>query len=364
MPLVDLKAQYRTIEREIDGALREVLESQQFILGPAVESFEDSFARYLGVTHFVGASSGTTALWLALRAVGVEEGDEVVTTALTYFATIEAIAGCGAVPVFVDVEPRTLTLDPALVERAIGPKTKAIVAVHLYGQTADMDALNSLAAARGVTVVEDAAQAAGSRYKGRKAGTLARAAAFSFYPGKNLGAYGDAGGVATSDDAVAAAVRRLRHHGMEEKNRHDVMGINARMDALQAAVLSAKLPRLDAWNAARRRLAEAYRRALTGVAELACLEGADAGESNQHLFVVRHRRRDALLAHLRGRGIEAAVHYPIASHRQPALGALATTPGLLPVVERAVGEVLSLPLFPEMTPAQVTRVIDAIRSFR
>lgn len=363
IPLVDLAAQYRALKPEMDRAIIAAVESGQFILGPAVETFEADFAAYLGAKHFVGCQSGTSAITLMLQAAGLGAGDEVVTAPLTYFATTEGILQAGAVPVYADVDPRTLNIDPKKVEAALTKKTKAILAVHLYGQPADMDALNDLAKRKGLLVFEDAAQAAGSSHKGKKAGTLGEAASFSFYPGKNLGAYGDAGGVATDDDAAALALKRLRNHGCDVKNHHLLPAGNERLETIQGAVLGVKLPHLDSWNAARRGHADAYRAALNGVKDLGFVEELRGMTSNYHLFVVRHPRRDALLAHLRARGIMADIHYPLASHLQPALGARRGEPGQFPVAEKACAEILSLPLYPELTPALIGRVAAAVREF-
>ncbi|MBI5630301.1 MAG: DegT/DnrJ/EryC1/StrS family aminotransferase [Elusimicrobia bacterium] len=363
IPLVDLKAQDQSIRAEIGQALAPVLASQHFVLGPAVESFEREFAAYLGVKYCVGVSSGTSALWLLLKACGVGPGDEVVTTPLTFFATVEAILLCGAKPVFADVEPRTLNLDPVQVEKVLTSKTKVILPVHLYGQPADMANFRDLSRRRGLILLEDAAQAAGSLYKGRKAGSLARAAAFSFYPGKNLGAYGDAGAVATDDEALARALRALRNHGSEKKNYHDALAGNERMADVQAAVLSAKLAHLDLWNAARRRHAQTYRQALAGLAGLSFVEEEQDRISNCHLFVVRHARRDALLAKLQALGIQADVHYPRPAHLQPALGPWLGREGDFPEAEKAASEILSLPLYPELEAPQLSRVAEAARVF-
>ena len=363
VPLVDLKAQYAALKPEMDRAILAAVEGGQFILGPEVEKFEKDFAAYLGAKHFVSCQSGTSAITLMLQAAGVGPGDEVVTSPLTYFASSEGILQAGAVPVYADVDARTLNVDPAQVEKAITPRTKALLPVHLYGQPADMDALAAIAKKKGLLLFEDAAQAAGSLHNGRKAGTLGKAGSFSFYPGKNLGAYGDAGGVATDDGAIAAALRRLRNHGCDVKNVHLVPAGNERLETIQGAVLGVKLPHLDAWNAARRRHAEAYRKALSGTPGLGFVDVRPGMTSNRHLFVVRHARRDALLKHLRGLGIMADVHYPLASHLQPALGARRGREGQFPVAEKACAEVLSLPLYPELTPALIARVAAAVRDF-
>ncbi len=363
VPLVDLAAQYRALKPEMDRAIIAAVESGQFILGPAVEAFERDFAAYLGVKHFVACQSGTSAITLMLQAAGLRAGDEVITTPLTYFASTEGIAQAGADAVYADVDARTLNIDPRKVEAALTERTKAILSVHLYGQPADMDALADLAKRKGLLLFEDAAQAAGSLHKGRKAGTLGRAGSFSFYPGKNLGAYGDAGGVATDDDAVAHGLKRLRNHGCDVKNHHLLLAGNERLETIQGAVLSVKLPHLDAWNAARRRHADAYRAALKGVKDLDFVDEAPGLTSNYHLFVVRHPRRDALLAHLRARGIMADIHYPLAGHLQPALGERRGRVGQFPVAEKACAEILSLPLYPELTPALIERVAAAVRDF-
>ncbi|MBI4370717.1 MAG: DegT/DnrJ/EryC1/StrS family aminotransferase [Elusimicrobia bacterium] len=347
----------------MDRAILEAVEDGRYVLGPAVARFEEAFSRYLGVKHFLCCQSGTSAIALMLQAAGVGPGDEVVTTPLTFFATTEGILQTGAEAVYADVDPGTLNLDSAAVERAVTPKTKAILAVHLYGQPADMDALGEIAARRGVLLFEDAAQAAGAASQGRKAGALGRAASFSFYPGKNLGAYGDAGGIATDDDAIALDVRRRRDHGCDIKNRHLILAGNARLESIQGAVLGVKLPHLDAWNAARRRHVEAYRRALAGIPGLSFIAERPGMASNHHLFVVRHARRDALLEHLRGQGIQADVHYPVPSHLQEALGPRKGRPGQFPAAEKAAAEVLSLPLFPELSEAQLTRAAAAVRAF-
>jgi len=362
VPLVDLKAQYRALKPQMDAAILEAVEGGQFILGPAVDKFERDFAAYLDVRHFVCCQSGTSAITLMLQAAGIASGDEIITTPLTYFASSEGILQAGAFPVYADVDPNTLNIDPVQVEKSITPKTKAILAVHLYGQTADMDALGVIARKKGLLLFEDAAQAAGSLHKGKKAGTLGLAASFSFYPGKNLGAYGDAGGVATNDEKSALALRRLRNHGCDKKNYHLVAAGNERLETIQGAVLGVKLPHLDAWNAARRRHAESYRKALAGIPGVSFVRELPGMTSNHHLFVIRHPRRDALLKHLNEQGVMADIHYPVASHLQPALGARKGRQGQFPVAEKAVGEILSLPIFPELSEAQIERVAAAVRS--
>jgi dTDP-4-amino-4,6-dideoxygalactose transaminase len=363
IPLVDLKAQYRALKAEMDAAIIAAVEGGAFILGPQVEKFEADFARYLGTKHFVCCQSGTSAITLMLRAAGVRPGDEVVTSPLTFFASVEGILEAGAAPVFADVDERTLNLSPQAVEAALTKKTRAILAVHLYGQPCDMGALERLAADKGLKLFEDAAQAAGSRHHGKRAGALGAAASFSFYPGKNLGAYGDAGGVATSDDETARQLRRLRNHGSDKKNYHLVPAGNERLETIQGAVLGVKLPHLDAWNAARRRHAAAYREALAGTPGLSFVSEATGMESNYHLFVIRHARRDRLLARLQSEKIMADIHYPVCCHLQPALGERTGRAGQFPVAEKAVGEILSLPMFPELAPAQLERIASVVRDF-
>lgn len=363
IPLVDLKAQYRALKAEMDAAIIAAVEGGAFILGPQVEKFEADFAKYLGVRHFVCCQSGTSAITLMLRAAGVGPGEEVITSPLTFFATVEGILEAGAVPVFADVDAATLNLSPKAVEAAVNRKTKAVLPVHLYGQPCEMRELERLCAARGLLLLEDAAQAAGSRHHGRRAGSLGRAASFSFYPGKNLGAYGDAGGVATDDEETARGLKRLRNHGSDKKNYHLLAAGNERLDSIQGAVLGVKLPHLDAWNAARRRHAAAYREALAGTPGLSFVSEATGMESNCHLFVVRHAKRDALLARLHEEKIMADIHYPVCCHLQPALGPRQGKPGQFPAAERAVGEILSLPMYPELTPAQIERVASVVRDF-
>ena len=364
IPLVDLRAQYLALKPEMDRAILAAVDGGQFILGPEVEKFEADFAAYLGVKRFVACQSGTSAITLMLQAAGVGPGDEVVTTPLTYFATTEGILQAGAIPVYADVDGRTLNIDPGLVERVMTRKTKAILAVHLYGQPADMDELSAIAVRRKIYLFEDAAQAAGALHKGRKAGGLGTAASFSFYPGKNLGAYGDAGGVSTNDEAVAATLKRLRNHGCDVKNHHLIAAGNERLETIQGAVLGVKLPHLDRWNAARRRHAIAYREALMGVDGLTFVDEAPGMTSNYHLFVVRHPRRDELLAHLRDHGIMADIHYPTPGHLQPALAERRGRPGQFPIAEKACGQILSLPMYPELTPALIDRVVSAVRAFK
>ena len=360
IPLVDLRAQYERIKPEIDAALRRVIEGTAFILGPEVAAFEDAFARYVGAGGAVGVASGSAALHLALRACGVGPGDEVITTAHTFIATVEAIVQTGARPVFVDIDPRTYTIDPNQVERAVTPRTKAILPVHLYGHPADMDALRAIAARHALRLVEDAAQAHGARYRQEGCGTLGDLACFSFYPGKNLGAFGDAGAVTGTDDALLQRVRLLRDHGRTSKYEHQEIGFGERLDALQAAVLHAKLVHLEAWTEARREHAQRYN-ALLADADVVTPYEAPSARHVYHLYVIRTARREALHAHLHSRGIGAGIHYPLPIHRQPAYRKLGYGDLSLPITEEVAREVVSLPLYPELDAEQVRAVATAVR---
>lgn len=359
IPLVDLQAQYATIHDEIDAALQRVIGKSQFIMGPDVAAFEGEFAAYCHAAHCVGVASGTAALELALRACEIGPGAEVITVAHTFIATAEAISAVGAKPVFVDIDPQTYNLDPNLLEQAITPHTRAIVPVHLYGQPADMTRIMAIARAHDLVVIEDAAQAHGGTWAGRRVGTLADAACFSFYPGKNLGAYGDAGAVTTDRADIAERVGLLRNHGRRDKYVHEVRGFGERIDTLQAAILRVKLAHLDNWTAARRHLAARYDRLLAD-SGLNLPLVADAADPVWHLYVVRSRARDVLLAGLNRQGIGAGVHYPLPLHLQPAYADLGYERGDLPVTERVADECLSLPLYPEMTEAQQDQVVATL----
>lgn len=362
VPLVDLHAQYRAIQPAIDSAIQSVIERTAFIMGPDVRSFEDEFARFCTSTHAVGVASGTAALELTLRACGIGAGDEVVTSAHTFIATAEAISAVGARPVFADIDARTYNLDAHAVEAVLTPATRAILPVHIYGQPADMDALAALATRHNLVLIEDAAQAHGATWNGRTVGVLGDAACFSFYPGKNLGAYGDAGAVTTNDAQIAERVSLLRNHGRHSKYLHDIKGYGERMDTLQAAILRAKLEHLADWTDARRRLAARYSELLAGC-EVVLPYVAPAADPAWHLYVIRTPARDELLAHLNANGIGAGVHYPVPLHLQPAYADLGYQRGDLPVTETVADTCLSLPLYPEMTDEQQGYVVDAIRSF-
>lgn len=367
VPLVDLRAQHAEVADEVRAGFEDVLARAAFVGGAEVTTFETAYAAFTGARHCIGVANGTDALELALRAVGVVAGDEVVLPANTFIATAEAVSRIGAVPRPVDVEDDRLLVDPARVADAITARTRAVVPVHLFGRVVPIWPLRALAAAHDLRLVEDAAQAQGARRSGRAAGALGDAAATSFYPGKNLGAAGDAGAVTTDDAEVAARVRLLGAHGSPRKYVHDVVGTNSRLDTLQAVVLGAKLTRLERWNELRRAAAERYDTLLGDLVDRAGLRlpGRDAESVDaQHLYVVRvpggAAVRDEVLAVLRGSGIEAAVHYPTPVHLTGAYRHLGLGPGSFPVAERAAGEILSLPLFPQITPAQQERVVDGI----
>jgi dTDP-4-amino-4,6-dideoxygalactose transaminase len=363
IPLTDLRVQYASIRAEIDAAVASVLGGGVFVGGEEVRLFEREFASYCGVRGGVGVGSGTDALSLALRALGVGAGDEVITVAHTFAATAEAIIAAGARPVFVDVREDTLLMDSGHLERAVTPRTRAVIPVHLYGQVCDMDAIGEVARRRGLIVVEDAAQAHGARWKGRRVGGLGRVGCFSFFPAKNLGACGDAGAVVSDDEAVLDRVRMLADHGRTEKSRHEAVGVNSRLDALQASILRVKLRHLDRWNEARRSAAARYRELLVGRG-LVLPQGAAGSEPVWHLFVIRAPGRDDLRKRLDRSGIETGVHYPVPLHLQPAFASLARGEGSLPVSEAAARSVLSLPLFPEITDDQLRFVRDAMAGHR
>jgi dTDP-4-amino-4,6-dideoxygalactose transaminase len=361
IPLVDLRAQFADIRPEVEPAMAAVLERCDFVLGETVQRFEESFARFCEAPHAVGVDSGISALELILRAWGIGPGDEVITAANSFIASASAISFTGATPVLVDVDPDTLLMTPDRVAEAITPRTRAIMPVHLYGQPVDMDGMMRLAAENGLRVVEDACQAHGASFRGQRAGSLGHAAAFSFYPGKNLGAYGDGGIVVTRDPDLAERVRELRNYGQREKYCHVSLAYNRRLDTLQAAVLEVKLRHLEQWNARRAALAGRYRERLAGLPARALVERPDVGHV-YHLFVVEVDDRDDVLAHLKRQGIGAGIHYPIPIHRQPAYADLGYGPGSFPVVERAAHRILSLPLYPEMSEEQVDFVAATLRS--
>jgi len=369
VPLLDLSLQYRQVADEVMEALRGVVEDQRFILGPVVEKLEAEMAAKLGVPHAIGCASGTDAILLAVRALSVERGEEVVTSPFTFFATAGAIHNAGGRPVFADIEPDTFNLDPAAAEAAMTERTRAVMPVHLFGQMAEMRAFRSVGDRRGVPIIEDAAQAIGARQRDGggwiTTGTLGDICCFSFFPTKNLGAFGDAGMMVANDEAVAERLRKLRVHGGRQMYHHEEVGYNSRLDALQAAVLSAKLPYLDGWSAARRRNAAYYDEALADLDGIVVPVVRPGNESivNQYTIRVPGGRRDALQDFLKSRGVGSSVYYPIPLDRQECFEYLGYRPGQFPESERASREVLSLPVFPELTEAQLAYVADSVRAF-
>lgn len=363
VPFLDLKAQNASIRSELDQALHGAISQAQFILGPPVEQFEQAFAAYVGRKHCVGLNNGTSALHMALLACDVGPGDEVITTPHTWISTSWAISYVGATPVYVDIDPVTYNIDPRLVERAITPRTKAILPVHLYGQACAMDALEQIARSHQLTLVEDAAQAHGAIYQSRKVGSIGRAACFSFYPGKNLGAFGEGGAVVTDDDALAERIRRLRDHAQQGRHRHVEIGFNTRMEGLQGVVLTVKLRHLDGWNAARCRHARRYHELLGDVAGIQLPAQPSDGAHVWHLFVilVRGMKREALQAELARRGVVTAIHYPTPVPHQPAYAHLGYQRGDFPVAEDVMGSCLSLPMFAELSDEQLNYVAEAIQ---
>ena len=361
IPLVDLVAQHHSVAKEIDDGLARLFESAAYILGPDVAEFEREFAQFAAVRHCIGAGNGTDAIELLLRAHDVGSGDEVILPANTFIATALAVMRAGATPVLADCDPDHFLIDPASVEAALSTRTRAVMPVHLYGQVAPMERIAEIASARGILVLEDAAQAHGARRGGRHAGAFGAGAATSFYPGKNLGAYGDAGAVLTDSDDVAARIRALRNYGSETKNEHPLPGFNSRLDSMQAVVLRAKLRKLAEWNESRRAAAARYDALLAGIPDVVRPRTLAGNEHVWHLYVIRVPRRDQVLAALRAAGISAAVHYPIPIHLHGAMKALGRRAGDFPVAERAVNEILSLPIFPEISEEQQVRVVDVLR---
>jgi dTDP-4-amino-4,6-dideoxygalactose transaminase len=359
VPFLDLKPAYVELKAELDAAYRRVMESGSYILGGEVAAFEEQFAAYCGVRHCVGVASGLEALRLILAAWEIGPGDEVLVPSNTYIATWLAVSHCGATPVPVEPDPATCNLDPDRIGRSVTARTKAVIAVHLYGQTARMDAITEAASRHGLRVVEDAAQAHGARYGGKRAGALAEAAAFSFYPAKNLGAYGDGGAVTTGDGELADRIRLLRNYGSREKHSNERKGYNARLDELQAALLRVKLLKLDEWNARRAATARAYLERIAA-REMTLPAVAPGADPNWHLFVVRTPQRDRAVEALARAGVEALVHYPVPPHRQRAYAEMASLD--LEIAEAIHREVLSLPTGPHMTPAQVEAVVTAVNA--
>jgi dTDP-4-amino-4,6-dideoxygalactose transaminase len=361
IPFVDLKAQYQVIRGEIDRAIAETVEQTAFIMGRRVEELENDFARFCGARYAIGCSSGTSALHLALTSAGIGAGDEVITVSHTFIATAEAVIHTGATPVLVDIDPETYCIDVEQIEAAITPRTKAILPVHIYGQLADMDPIMDLAQRHGLMVIEDAAQAHGAEHENRRAGSMGTLGCFSFYPGKNLGAYGDAGMVITSDEEQAERIRLLVNHGRETKYTHKLIGFNYRLDGIQAAVLGIKLKHLEGWNESRRRLAHRYNDLLSDVDVVTPVEKRG---HVYHLYVIQYEDRDGLGEALKADGIATGIHYPVPLHQQPCLDHLpGAKEGRFPVTEALTQRIISLPMFPEMTEAQQNRVVESIRRY-
>jgi dTDP-4-amino-4,6-dideoxygalactose transaminase len=360
IPFLDLKAQYRQIKREIDAAIARVIDSAQFVLGPEVVAFEERFAEYCGAKHCIALNSGTSGLHLALLAAGVGPGDEVITVSMTFVATVAAILYCGAKPVFVDIDPNTWTMDPALIEAAITPRTKAILPVHLHGLMADMDPIVALANRHGFVVVEDAAQSHGAEYKGRSAGSIGDIGCFSFYPGKNLGAYGEGGAVVTDDPELARQMTLLRDWGQESKYYHVLPGYNYRMDAIQGAVLNVKMDHIETWTEGRRSVAAQYNRLLAGSY---CQSPAPPPHSRHvyHVYAIRVADRDHVQELLHAAGIGTSIHYPVPVHLQKAYAGLGYRSGDLPVSEAVADQFLSLPIYAELRPEEVLQVVTELK---
>jgi dTDP-4-amino-4,6-dideoxygalactose transaminase len=359
---LDLPAQMRPLRAEIDAAIARTLDNCSFCLGPDVAQFEKDFAQYCGARHCIAFNSGTSALHVALLLLDVGAGDEVISTPMTFVATSWAISYVNAKPVYVDIDEATFNLDPKLVERAITPKTKAILPVHLYGHPFDIDPLLEICRKHNLPLVEDAAQAHGAKYKGRVIGTFGALSCFSFYPGKNLGAYGEGGAIVTNDDAMAARARSLREHGSTQRYYHDEVGFNYRMEGIQGAVLKVKLKHLDTWTRERRRVAHRYHELLADT-PLKLPREAGYAESAYHLYVVRHPRRDELKKHLEANRVGCALHYPLPLHLQKCYANLGYKQGDFPVAENAARECLSLPIYPELTDAQIQRVSEVVHEF-
>ena len=360
VPFLDLKAHHAAFVNEFTSAIREVIDSSEFAGGPFVKRFEQEFAAYCGSKYAIGVGNGTDALWLALLALGIGEGDEVITVPNTFIATVEAITYCKARPVFVDVDQNTFTMNPAELKKSLTARTKAIIPVHLFGQPADMDPILEFARAHGLFVIEDAAQAHGAEYKGRKAGTLGDAGCFSFYPGKNLGAFGEAGAVTTNDAQLRERIQILRDHGQTRKYYHTLVGWNCRMDGIQAAILSIKLRRLEEANLLRRQRALQYNQAFEGIEGVATPFEADYARHVYHVYAIRVQERDEVRRFLEEKGIGCGVHYPIPIHLQAACRSLDYAEGAFPVTENLAEEFLSLPMFPELTEQQTDYVASCV----
>ncbi|MBI1922649.1 DegT/DnrJ/EryC1/StrS family aminotransferase [Candidatus Poribacteria bacterium] len=363
IPLIDLKVQYQSIKNEVKHAIDDVLESMQIFPGRNIQPFEEEFADYCGVPYSVAVGSGTEALRLALLACDIGAGDEVITVSHTFIATVAAISLTGATPVFVDIDPRTYTIDVSQVSDKINERTKAILPVHLYGQPADMDGLTRIAKQHGLKIIEDAAQAHGTAYKGKKCGSIGDVGCFSFYCTKNLGAYGEAGIITTKDDEIAEKIKILRDHGRVSKDEHSVFGYNSRIDEIQAAILRVKLKKLDEWNDLRRQCALQYSKLLSETDVITPYEAPNAYHV-YYVYVIRSKKRDELRSWLAKQGIGSAIHYPIPAHLQEACRMYGYPKGCLPVTEKVANEVLSLPMYPELLEEQINEIANQIRAFQ
>jgi dTDP-4-amino-4,6-dideoxygalactose transaminase len=363
IPFLNLKVQYESIKDEINAAIQQVLDTCAFAGGPFVEQFEREFAKFCHSRKCVGVGSGTEAIWIALLALGVRPGDEVITVPNTFIATAEAISFCGATPVFVDIDEQTYTINPEKIETAITPKTKAIIPVQLFGQMADMDPILEIAKANNIFVIEDACQAHGAEYKGKKAGAIGDAGCFSFYPGKNLGAYGEAGAVITNDLKLAEKMAMLRDHGQSQKYQHLMIGWNARMDGIQGAVLKIKLKYLFAWNEARRKNAKTYNDLLSDIGGVVTPVEKSYGRQVYHVYAIRVPNRDGLISHLYKEDIHCGIHYPVPIHLQNAYIKMDCKHSDLEVSKKVAAEIVSLPMFPELTEDQISRVVNGIKIF-
>lgn len=362
VPFVDLKAQYKTIKQSVDQGIQSVIENTAFVGGKAVDGFEKAYADKFRVKHCISCASGTDAIYITLKALGIGPGDEVITAANTFIATSEAISQTGGRPVFVDID-EYFHLDPARIEEKISPRTKAVMPVHLYGQAADMDAIRKICDRRGLALVEDCAQSHFATYKGRNTGTFGLAGTFSFYPGKNLGAYGDGGAVITDDDDFARKVRLFASHGSLKKYVHEIEGVNSRLDAIQAAVLSAKLPCIDQWNKARNAHALRYNELLSGTSQVHCPKLRKDTFHIFHVYSLRAQKRDELAEFLKSKGVATGIHYPVALPFMPAYAYQGGKPADFPVAHEYMGQILSLPMFPELTDEQIGYTTDAVKEF-
>ncbi|MNS70021.1 dTDP-3-amino-3,6-dideoxy-alpha-D-galactopyranose transaminase [compost metagenome] len=361
IPILDLKPQYDSLQAQMDEAILAAIRSGQYINGPNVKAFEKELAAYMSVPHAVGLNSGTDALHLALRALDIGQGDEVITVAFTFVATTEAIGIVGAKPVFVEIDPETYNMDPAKLEAAITPRTKAIMPVHLYGQPADMDAIMAIAKKHGLHVIEDCAQAIGATYNGKMVGTIGTIGCFSFFPSKNLGAYGDGGAAVTNDAELAARLVALRGHGGRVKYHHEELGVNSRLDEVQAAILRVKLPHLDSWNAARREVAKRYNELLKDVPGVVTPKELGGTVPVYHQYTIRVPERDRVQKELQAKGVQTMVYYPVPLHLQKVHDYLGQGMGDFPITEVRTQEVLSLPIFPELTLEQQKQVVEALK---